>query len=77
MAADGDSLASGSAESAALHERAFLSASDRLERVALRYGGRYARAVTAAVSSVTASHWWKRGKIQPTSFFLSSFTGTR
>lgn len=35
-----------SAESAGLHEQAFLKSADRLERLALRYGGRYARAVT-------------------------------
>lgn len=39
-------LVDSSEESAALHERAFLEAADRLERLALRYGGRYARAVT-------------------------------
>jgi len=36
-----------SAESAALYERAFLESTDRLERLALRYGGRYARAATS------------------------------
>ncbi|MGH9770185.1 MAG: hypothetical protein ACRD4Q_00550, partial [Candidatus Acidiferrales bacterium] len=36
----------GSPENAALYERAFLEFSERLERVALRNGGRYARAFT-------------------------------
>ena len=36
-----------SAESAALYERAFLESSERLQRLAVRYGGRYARAVTS------------------------------